>query len=238
LISQGGKRKFLSFVEQGLKHEDWARAIRENYGHEDLLALQNTWLDWVKSGSPQLKPNDATLMAAASTTKSRGGQPTYRAQSPDSQMAASGSFDASPSTEESGLVLVGPPTKESSRTVLADFESQDPDAAVSDAHSSRVDNPTAGGANAAALTNPGKWRPAGTTDLRAVPTRAAAQSPEPIHSQQSARPQPPQAAQQVIVEPSRTASASSSSVPNRTGTPYPSREPIRDSRSGGGTVLR
>lgn len=56
LIEQGGKRKFIEFVGDGLGDENWTRALRENYSFDNLLVLQNTWLDWVRKGSPTLAP--------------------------------------------------------------------------------------------------------------------------------------------------------------------------------------
>jgi hypothetical protein len=57
LITQGGRRKFIQFIEDGLSDEDWPRAVEDHYGHESLLALQNDWLDWVRAGRP-LPPED------------------------------------------------------------------------------------------------------------------------------------------------------------------------------------
>jgi hypothetical protein len=51
LIAQGGKQKYLKFVGAGLRSEQWARTTREFYGFENLGALQNSWLDWVRHGS-------------------------------------------------------------------------------------------------------------------------------------------------------------------------------------------
>lgn len=56
LIEQGGKRKFIEFVGDGLKDENWPRAVDENYSYDNLLVLQNTWLNWVRKGSPALAP--------------------------------------------------------------------------------------------------------------------------------------------------------------------------------------
>ena len=55
LIAQHGKQAFLEFLADGLTDENWPRAIAEKYGYRDLLALQNTWLGWVKEGRPQLQ---------------------------------------------------------------------------------------------------------------------------------------------------------------------------------------
>ena len=54
LIEQWGRRKYIEFLADGLRDEQWSRAIREHYGFESLAALQNSWLDWVRQGSPQL----------------------------------------------------------------------------------------------------------------------------------------------------------------------------------------
>ena len=50
LIASGNKREFMAFVGQGMKTEDWSLAVREFYGDENLRALQDRWLDWVRRG--------------------------------------------------------------------------------------------------------------------------------------------------------------------------------------------
>ncbi len=55
LIEQGGRRKFVQFVGDGLRDDNWILAIRQNYRFENLLVLQNRWLDWVRQGSPKLE---------------------------------------------------------------------------------------------------------------------------------------------------------------------------------------
>jgi hypothetical protein len=54
LVAQGGKHKFLEFLADGMRDENWARATKQHYGMSDLAALQNHWLDWVRKGSPAL----------------------------------------------------------------------------------------------------------------------------------------------------------------------------------------
>src|SRR5262245_37194723 len=66
LIGQRGNRAFLEFLADGMRDDDWPRAVRENYGYEHLLALQNSWLDWIRSGRPELTP-PADGAAIAST---------------------------------------------------------------------------------------------------------------------------------------------------------------------------
>jgi len=107
LIQQGGRRKFLDFVADGLRDENWPRAVRKFYGHESLLALQNQWVDWVRRGSPQLDATDgqapqATLVAQADGQRAArsAGDTIYRAQSADTP--DSGAVQSSePATAES-----------------------------------------------------------------------------------------------------------------------------------------
>jgi hypothetical protein len=74
LIGQKGKRAFLNFLADGMEDENWPRAIREHYGYEHMLALQNSWLDWVKAGRPALHPPlDGAMLASA--TAPVGGVP-------------------------------------------------------------------------------------------------------------------------------------------------------------------
>jgi len=58
LIAQGGKRKFLNYIGDGMHDENWTRATKQHYGFENLLALQNGWLGWVKQGSPAIETPD------------------------------------------------------------------------------------------------------------------------------------------------------------------------------------
>ena len=52
LMAQGGKRKFLKYVKEGLTDENWASATRDHYRFDNLGELQTAWLDWVRRGSP------------------------------------------------------------------------------------------------------------------------------------------------------------------------------------------
>jgi hypothetical protein len=61
-IAQGGKRKFMDYVGDGMKWNDWTRATQQHYGYGSLSELQVTWLDWVRQGSPELPPQE-TLVA-------------------------------------------------------------------------------------------------------------------------------------------------------------------------------
>jgi hypothetical protein len=58
LVAQGGKRKFLLYVKQGLTTDDWTTATQTHYQFANLGKLQTAWLDWVRRGSP-LPPEGA-----------------------------------------------------------------------------------------------------------------------------------------------------------------------------------
>jgi len=60
LIEQGGRRKFVQFVGDGLRDDNWQRAMKKHYGDDSLMALQTRWLDWVRQGSPRLAPQPSS----------------------------------------------------------------------------------------------------------------------------------------------------------------------------------
>ena len=73
LIEQGGRRKYVQFVRDGLDAQTWSSAVEKHYGFANLGHLQTTWLEWVRQGSPLPIPvalvprtsDDATLLASA-----------------------------------------------------------------------------------------------------------------------------------------------------------------------------
>jgi hypothetical protein len=54
LIQQGGKRKFVDYVGEGMRSNNWTTTTRKFYGFESLSDLQVTWVEWVRQGSPNL----------------------------------------------------------------------------------------------------------------------------------------------------------------------------------------
>lgn len=65
MIAQRGKRTFMTFLADGMRDGNWPRAVREHYEYEHLLALQNSWMDWIKAGRPAIQPVGAVLLASA-----------------------------------------------------------------------------------------------------------------------------------------------------------------------------
>lgn len=83
LIEQHGKKAFLAFLTDGLQDDNWPRAVEKHYGYRDLYVLQDSWLDWVKQGRPQL----ATVGGAVATLASHDELVVVRGQSPDDSIA-------------------------------------------------------------------------------------------------------------------------------------------------------
>jgi hypothetical protein len=85
LIDQKGKHEFLAYLKDGMSSDDWTSATDRHYGYKNLAVLQNSWLDWIKQGSPLRNPAPgAAEMIAVASAKPRS-QPNVvvRAQSSD-----------------------------------------------------------------------------------------------------------------------------------------------------------
>ena len=65
LIAQRGKQVFLNFLADGMRTSDWRQAIAAHYEYEHLLALQNSWMDWVRAGRPAIQPVGGAMLASA-----------------------------------------------------------------------------------------------------------------------------------------------------------------------------
>lgn len=52
LIHHQGQRAFTDLIHTGLRTGNWPSAINERYGFDSLSDFQDTWLSWVRSGSP------------------------------------------------------------------------------------------------------------------------------------------------------------------------------------------
>lgn len=84
LLAQGGKKKFVDFLGEGMDERNWAATTQRHYGYRSLRELQDTWLVWLKQGSPSKfarkgkrsgeQPSDskppAEFVAASRTAKS------------------------------------------------------------------------------------------------------------------------------------------------------------------------
>ena len=76
LIHRGGRRKFVDYIGEGLKSQDWIAVTEQFYEYPDLAALQSSWLDWVRQGSPNLAPQSTPDVQLASHTPSEPAPPS------------------------------------------------------------------------------------------------------------------------------------------------------------------
>jgi hypothetical protein len=65
LIQQGGKRKFVDYVGEGMRTNNWTAVTRKFYNFESLSDLQVTWVSWVASGSREIAPRSIEGLASA-----------------------------------------------------------------------------------------------------------------------------------------------------------------------------
>ncbi len=61
LIAQGGRQKFIQYVGDGMKWNNWTAATKQHYGYQSLSELQVTWLEWVRQGSQPLNPQSPMI---------------------------------------------------------------------------------------------------------------------------------------------------------------------------------
>ena len=74
MIQHGGRKKYVEFLDDGLKTEQWPAAVQRHYGSADLAALQNTWLAWVAAGFPAPPAVTASATSVSGSLASdRGG---------------------------------------------------------------------------------------------------------------------------------------------------------------------
>jgi hypothetical protein len=88
LLAHGGRAKFLQFVRDGLQNEKWTEAVHRHYGYASLGQLQDTWLDWVKQGSPPISVPEMAPGMLASNAPAPGDR-VVRGQSADQVMPES-----------------------------------------------------------------------------------------------------------------------------------------------------
>lgn len=86
LIQQGGKRKFVDYVGEGMRTNNWTATTKKHYGFTSLSDLQVTWVDWVGQGSPDLSAMASAASPAASETPSRSASEVVPASIPAGQM--------------------------------------------------------------------------------------------------------------------------------------------------------
>ena len=53
LLDQGGPRKFVGFLEEGMRSGVWQVAMKNHYEYETIGELQTQWNRWLRDGSPK-----------------------------------------------------------------------------------------------------------------------------------------------------------------------------------------
>ncbi len=89
LVQQGGRQKFLNFIADGLRDENWPRATKTHYGYDNLAVLQEQWLAWVRQGSPNLDATqESPALVAVNAPRPSVGQPAPSQQPAPSELAS------------------------------------------------------------------------------------------------------------------------------------------------------
>ncbi len=52
LLDQGGPKKFIAFLEEGMRTDAWQTAMKNNYQYASIGELQSEWNRWLRDGSP------------------------------------------------------------------------------------------------------------------------------------------------------------------------------------------
>ena len=76
LIHQGGKRKFVEYVGEGMQTRNWTAATKKHYGFENLSELQVTWVRWVGEGSPDIATRSIEGLASVEPASANRDEPT------------------------------------------------------------------------------------------------------------------------------------------------------------------
>ncbi|MCC9604971.1 hypothetical protein LOC68_25315 [Blastopirellula sp. JC732] len=93
LIVQGGKPKYVEYIGEGMRTNNWTRTTHKFYGYRSLSDLQVAWLDWVRDGSQLANvrgPQQPEQVAM------NDNQPLVRGQSPDGPVATPASYAMTP----------------------------------------------------------------------------------------------------------------------------------------------
>lgn len=66
LIANGGRRRFIDYIGDGMSSRNWTASTRKHYGFDSLSELQVHWLEWVRAGS---RDADAVAFVPKSPTQ-------------------------------------------------------------------------------------------------------------------------------------------------------------------------
>jgi len=113
LIEQGGKRKFVEYVGEGMRTNNWTAATQTHYNFASLSDLQVTWVKWVGEGSPAIAPRAVEGLAAVETPREPVDQPTAAESFAMARQASAYGWQAPPAQNARALAkansIVQPP---------------------------------------------------------------------------------------------------------------------------------
>lgn len=114
LIQQGGKRKFVEYVGEGMRTNNWTAATKKYYDFASLSDLQVTWVNWVGQGSPALAGRQpAADLAAADAPREPHDEPTAAESFAMARQASAYGWQAPPAQNARALTraesMVHPP---------------------------------------------------------------------------------------------------------------------------------
>jgi hypothetical protein len=114
LIHQGGKRKFVEYVGEGMRTNNWTAATKKFYDFASLSDLQVTWVNWVGQGSPAIEARPpAAGLAAVHTPREPQDEPTAAESFAMARQASAYGWQATPAQNARALAraesIVHPP---------------------------------------------------------------------------------------------------------------------------------
>ncbi|MDZ4852761.1 MAG: hypothetical protein SGI77_26035 [Pirellulaceae bacterium] len=62
LIAQSGPRRFVQFLEDGMRSDDWVAATEKHYGYPKIGKLQSAWNQWVGDGGGSIAQHTADAL--------------------------------------------------------------------------------------------------------------------------------------------------------------------------------
>lgn len=247
LIAVGGKRKFVDFVGEGLKTNNWTVATRRNFGFDSLAQLQAQWLEWVRQGGREelaakffVRPPEAMVAEATAAPAPTASPEASSAGSPIANVVANVEAPRTlPPLGDAPFQTLAPGSISKSPAALVAVPGTSDVAANASSDSRRL-------ASSPSMSQAGRPTPTTATPITATPIAATAGSwyaqerdnhrangSGSIANQSVARPQPVEQARELVIEHSRPAGALyGTPVPGTTVSGAPravsgAKEPIR-----------
>lgn len=106
LIDQSGPRQFVSFLEDGMRSEDWEGAVRRTYLYETLGNLKEQWNQWIADGRPQVV-NYSPLLRRTELAQGRTSANPVAAPAPRASVALAGHTKSTSELANNSITKVG-----------------------------------------------------------------------------------------------------------------------------------